>query len=302
MILKYRVVDAFTSRPFQGNPAAVVLDGDELSDSRMQQIAAEFNLSETVFVLHPASQQAGTCVRLRWFTPQCEVSFCGHASLAAIHSFCESAFEEGLAARRSDVAIQCAAGNLSMKIESAPDGARRYWLSMPRPDTYPVDFATNLLIDALQLPPQAECQGSAYRTRDRDVIVFLSSGEHLRSATPDMAKLDRLSRHHDVRGVSVASIDSGDASVACISRFFAPAAGIAEDPVTGSVHGPLAALLIHGSHVQPVRPGQWSFLCRQVPRSGRVGNVHVRAETRSAELAVEVGGSCVTVMSGRISV
>ena len=88
--LEYSVVDAFTSQPFQGNPAAVVLGGDALTDAAMQRIAAEFNLSETVFVLPRSDGDAGRGVRLRWFTPQCEVSFCGHATLAAVHAWCDA--------------------------------------------------------------------------------------------------------------------------------------------------------------------------------------------------------------------
>lgn len=307
LILDYRIVDAFASRPFQGNPAAVVLEADALTDSQMQQVASEFNLSETVYVLRPAGPHTGTTVRLRWFTPQCEVSFCGHASLAAIHAYCERQAEGDSPAvsqrpvQAREIGVQCAAGYLTVMIGSTPDDARCYWLSMPRPDVRPIDFSADPLLDALGLPRDMKCQVSPHQTRDQDVITLLTDGEQVRTLSPDMIKLERLSRQREIRGICVASTDTGDERVACISRFFAPAAGIAEDPVTGSVHGPLAALLIHGSHVPANRPGQWSFVCRQLPRNGRVGDVHIRAQRRDANLAVEVGGSCVTVMAGRIS-
>jgi PhzF family phenazine biosynthesis protein len=294
MSLEYQIVDAFASDPFHGNPAAVVFGGDELTDSCKQQIAAEFNLSETVFVLQPSVPRDKKTLRLRWFTPQCEVSFCGHATLAAVHAHCQRVDRTG------EIDIECAAGNLVMKVESGLNGTRRYWLSMPRPDLQAIDFPANLLLSALQLPPDVQCQAPSQRTRDGDVIVLLAHGAQVRSLTPDMAALDQLSRQKQVRGVCVASTDTGDAHVASISRFFAPATGIPEDPVTGSVHGPLAALLIHGSHVAQLRPGQWSFLCRQLPRNGRIGNVFVRAESSGNELIVEVGGSCVTTMTGEV--
>ena len=123
----------------------------------------------------------------------------------------------------------------------------------------------------------------------------------MRSLAPDFAALDRFSRQNDIRGVLVTSTDTGEDGVACISRFFAPAAGIPEDPVTGSVHGPLAELLIRCSRVPATRPNQWSFLCRQVPANGRVGDVHIRAESQAGELAIEVGGGCVTVVTGKLS-
>src|SRR5262245_46277922 len=128
MRLAYRIVDAFAAEPFNGNPAAVVFGGDELSDLCKQQIAAEFNLSETVFLLRPTESSDRPMVRLRWFTPLCEVSFCGHATLAAVHAYCEKAIET------TEIGIECAAGQLVVKIESGPSRLRRFWLSMPRPD------------------------------------------------------------------------------------------------------------------------------------------------------------------------
>jgi PhzF family phenazine biosynthesis protein len=97
-------VDAFTDEPFHGNPAAVVLSGDQLSDVAMQRIAREFNLSETVFVLRPVAQHAGPAIRLRWFTPSVEVSFCGHATWAAMHAYCRR--EQGVATRGEELAIE----------------------------------------------------------------------------------------------------------------------------------------------------------------------------------------------------
>jgi PhzF family phenazine biosynthesis protein len=297
MNLEYRVVDAFASQPFQGNPAAVVLQADALTDSQMQQLAAEFNLSETAFVLRTTPGINEPAIRLRWFTPQCEVSFCGHATLAAVHAFCEQAQESP-----SQLGIQCAAGNLGVRIDATQAATRRYWLSMPRPDITLAPDTIAQLLESLQLQNRANGIVSAHRTRDRDLILFMSDGKLLCEMRPDMSRLESYCLQHDTRGVCVASTDSGDLTVACISRFFAPAAGIAEDPVTGSVHGPLTALLIGGSHISPIEPGRWSFLCRQVPRNGRVGNVHVRAELLDTSLAVEIGGACVTVMSGRIAI
>jgi PhzF family phenazine biosynthesis protein len=294
--LDYCVVDAFTITPFQGNPAAVVFGADGLTDSVRQQIAREFNLSETVFVLQPTARSELPAVRLRWFTPQCEVSFCGHATLAAIH-----AFGDRVGGAIDKVAVECAAGNLVVKLDSAAAG-RRYWLSMPRPGLELSELPAPAVFEALRLPSDARLTQPIYRTRDRDVIVFVARGQHLSTLDPNMAALDRLSREHSIRGVSVACLETGDPDVACISRFFAPAAGIPEDPVTGSVHGPLAALLVRESHVPAIAPNRWSFRCRQFAGNGRSGDVYVRAESRADELAIEIGGSCVTVMQGRLSI
>jgi PhzF family phenazine biosynthesis protein len=290
------IVDAFTETPFQGNPASVVFGADELTDEARQQIAREFNLSETVFVLQPTAELRRPAVRLRWFTPQCEVSFCGHATLAATHAVVES----GRIAT-GELAVECAAGNLRVTIDAADDRRRRYWLAMPPPDVHPIELSRTQFAEALRLPADSQLQASLHQTRDRDLIAFLPSGDHVRTLVPDFAAVDRLCREHDIRGILTASCDTRDPSVACISRFFAPAAGIPEDPVTGSVHGPLAALLIRDSRVPTVGPNHWSFRCRQVPGNGRTGDVYVRAELRADELAIEIGGACVTVMLGRLS-
>jgi PhzF family phenazine biosynthesis protein len=226
----------------------------------------------------------------------CEVSFCGHATLAAVHALSERSGQ-----KISELGVECAAGNLRVKVETFRDGGRSYWLSMPNANVQPVELLTNELIGALRMLPDAHPEVPIFRTLEHDLILFVACGEHVRSLSPDFAALDRLSRQEDIRGVLVASTDTGDDGVACISRFFAPAAGISEDPVTGSVHGPLAALLIRRAHVRETRPNHWSFLCRQVPANGRVGEVHVRAESQAGELTIEVGGSCVTVMSGQLS-
>ena len=169
--LEYCVVDAFTETPFQGNPAAVVFGGDDLTDTAKQRIAAEFNLSETVFILRPTADQRSATVRLRWFTPQCEVSFCGHATLAAVHAFCERNGKE-----LGEVGVECAAGKLRVKVEKFRDGARSYWLSMPSPDVRPVELSTSAFTGALRLPPDAHVEAPVFRTRDCDVILFMPLG------------------------------------------------------------------------------------------------------------------------------
>jgi PhzF family phenazine biosynthesis protein len=293
--LDYRVVDAFSAIPFQGNPAAVVLGGDELTDGQMQQLAAEFNLSETVFVLRPSSPGPATGVRLRWFTPLCEEAFCGHATLAAIHTVCERSQAE------ADIAVECAAGNLRVRVEPTGPAGQRYWLSMPAPGLAESQLPHERLLAILGVSGDPDSVGPIFRTRDRDVIVLLNSGRQLRSLAPDMVALARFQHEHAVRGACVATTDTGRSDIACISRFFAPGDGVAEDPVTGSVHGPLAALLIRTGRVAPVASGRWAFDCQQVPGNGRLGVVYIRAESRGEDPSIEIGGSCVTVMSGRLS-
>ncbi len=294
--LNFRIVDAFTATPFQGNPAAVVLGGDELSDGQMQRLAAEFNLSETVFILKASSDRM-PAVKLRWFTPVCEEGFCGHATLAAIHAIVEQT-----KLVPTEIAVECVAGNLRVCVDPMASAGKRYWLSMPEPGLADSQIPHDRLREILGVASSSDLAGPIMMTRDRDIIVLLHVGRQVRSLAPDMSALARFQHEQNVRGACIASTDTGRPVIACISRFFAPGDGVAEDPVTGSVHGPLAALLITTGRVAPIQPSRWTFDCQQVPGNGRLGTVHIRAESRSGKLAIEIGGSCVTVMSGTLTI
>ena len=201
-MLELQVVDAFTDRPFSGNPAAVsVLDAFP-SDEWLQLVAREMNLSETSFVV-PRRDGA---YDLRWFTPATEVDLCGHATLASAHVL-------GGAARFH---------------------TRSGWLtcSSPQPGRIAMDFPSDPLT-ATSIPMDLP---SSYVGRGRaDLLVDVGDAVWLRSYVPDLTSIAAL----DARGLILTA--PGDAEgIDFISRFFAPGVGIPEDPVTGSAHCTLA--------------------------------------------------------------
>jgi len=205
-------VDAFTSRPFAGNPAAVcVLDGPA-DEQWMRNVAAEMNLSETAF-LHPENQG----YRLRWLTPAVEVDLCGHATLASAHVLWE---DKHLAAGTAAV-FHTRSGLLTCK-------QRGGWIEM--------DFPAKIA-EASDTPPQlAEALGAEllYTGRNQfDYLVEVRDEAVLRSLQPN----HHLLRQLPVRGV-IATARGADYDF--VSRFFAPGSGIDEDPVTGSAHSALA--------------------------------------------------------------
>ncbi len=200
-------VDAFTRRRFGGNPAAVCLTKEWLPETTMQAIAAENNLAETAFVV-----PGGAGYVIRWFTPTVEVALCGHATLASAYVLFEYAGHSAAA-----VEFDCKSGALRVTREA--DG--RLCLdfpSIPMPRCQPHER----LIDGLGVRPLEVLAAMDY-------MVVLESEDDVRSLQPDMAVLARLDR----RGVIVTA-KGGEADF--VSRFFAPAAGIPEDPVTGSAH------------------------------------------------------------------
>jgi len=201
-------VDAFASRSFTGNPAAVVILNSELSHETMQAIAAENNLSETAFVL-----SAGDGYHIRWFTPTVEVDLCGHATLASAHVLFNH-----LGCNDNPICFSSKSGLL--RARRGDDGI--IYLDFPVDTLHEVN-APKELPQALGIEPT-----EVYRGRD-DFLVIFDSEDVIASLSPKMEILSKIPS----RGVIVSAPGT---TVDFVSRFFAPQSGVPEDPVTGSAH------------------------------------------------------------------
>jgi len=254
-------VDAFTDRMFAGNPAGVCLLENAAAADWMQDVAREMNLSETAFLApHP-----GDGFDLRWFTPAVEVDLCGHATLASAHVLWESDTLDARATARfhthSGVLTACRRGA---------------WIELdfPAKREQAAEPPAGLL-EALGVRRPLHVGRNAF-----DYLIELDSEAAVRAARPDLAKLATI----EARGVIVTS---RAASNGCdfVSRFFAPRAGVPEDPVTGSAHCALAPYW-------SAKLGKAELIGRQV--SARGGTVRVRM----AGDRVLLGGQAVTVLRG----
>jgi PhzF family phenazine biosynthesis protein len=256
------VVDAFTERPFAGNPAAVCLLPEARPAVWMQGVAREMNLSETAFLVRQADGFA-----LRWFTPTTEVDLCGHATLASAHAL----WEAGHLLADEPARFHTRSGLLT-----ARRVGRRIEMDFPAQVAEACTVPPGLL-EALGLP------APRWVGRSRlDYLVQADTEAALRALKPDHAALAAL----PVRGVIVTAAATTP-GYDFVSRFFAPGAGIAEDPVTGSAHcclGPFWA----------ERLGKAEFLAYQAsPRGGEVG-------VRVASPRVFLQGQAVTVWRGEL--
>jgi PhzF family phenazine biosynthesis protein len=254
-------VDAFTDRPFAGNPAAVCVLPVARDSDWMQLVAREMNLAETAFLVRGADGYD-----LRWFTPAVEVDLCGHATLASAHVLWE---EEHLPAD-AEVRFHTRSGLLTA---TRRDGL--IWL----------DFPATPAVEAAAPPELAAALGVPLRFVGRtrfDLLVEVESEDTLRRLAPDLARLGGLA----VRGVIVTAA-SATPEREFVSRFFAPAAGVPEDPVTGSAHCALAPYW--GD-----RLGRTEL--RGYQASQRGGMVRVRL----AGDRVQLGGQAVTVLRGEL--
>ena len=209
-------VDAFTSEPFAGNPAAVCLLDEFPSDDWLMNFAGEMNLSETAFV-HPVEDGFA----LRWFTPGLEVDLCGHATLATAHTL----WTEGVVSAETDVIrFSTRSGDVFAHREGAVRDSFMIRLDFPSTPAVPASPPAGLLP---ALGTTAEYIGRS----KFDYLVHVASPEVLRSLTPDFVELDKV----DARGIIVTS-GSDDDRYDFLSRFFCPAVSINEDPATGSAH------------------------------------------------------------------
>ena len=199
-------IDAFASRPFAGNPAAVIPLSAWLPDELMQAIAAENALSETAFFAPEGSGH-----RIRWFTPSCEVDLCGHATLASAFVY----FTE-LEPRRTAITFQSRSGPLSVSRVG---------------ELLVLDFPSRPPSAADLLPGLAEALGAAPVEcwRARDLVVVLDSEATVRALQPDLTALARFDEFAVI--VTAKGLEAD-----FVSRFFAPRKGVPEDPVTGSAH------------------------------------------------------------------
>ncbi|MCK4631760.1 MAG: PhzF family phenazine biosynthesis protein [candidate division Zixibacteria bacterium] len=255
-------VDSFASEPFEGNPAGVCILKRAADERWMQKVALEMNLSETAF-LFPADNG----YNLRWFTPAAEVELCGHATLASAHVL----WEEGHIATDQDISFNTLSGELIAR----KDGE---WIELD----FPANPATSCPVpDGLEDALGAKIV--AVGKSRFDVIVEVKSDEIVRSLKSDIGRLGEL----PARGTIVTSRSDGQ-PYDFISRFFAPAVGVAEDPVTGS------AYTVLGPYWQE-KLGKSQFLAYQA--SARGGEVRVRVDGDR----VLLGGRAITVIRGELA-
>lgn len=257
-MLPIHIVDAFTHKRFAGNPAAVVPLETWLDDAHLQAIAAENNLAETAFILRDGDQW-----QLRWFTPAVEVPICGHATLASawviFNRLLPGSTSVTFTTRRSGLLHVTTCGDwLAMDFPAEP----------PRPSTRSLTAALGAApIDVLET--------------DRRLIAVFDDPAVVRSLTPDMAAIVALGVH----GVVVTA--PGDGGFDCVSRFFAPSAGISEDPVTGGAHCALAPYWTQ-------RLGKPEISAYQASARGGQMVCRMRGDR------VELKGQCVPYLSGQI--
>ncbi len=289
-------VDAFTQTPFTGNPAAVVSQADGLTESQMQRIAREMNCSETAFITQASHPEAD--LRLQWFTPKAEVDLCGHATVAAMHVLTmEGRFKLGVG-KTQILYLETRSGLLSVTVDyTDPQGAWT-WLTLPSCEFQPLTAVmTEKLLPLLGLTDLVVQQRPVQESLNGDVLVAVKNLQQLYSLQPDLSGLASLGTQH-WRGICVFTTETLEPQSAAHSRFFAPQLGILEDPVTGSVSGPLALYLQQSHQLK-----QSEIAAEQIgaPRSTlRIGEAakEIRINPLKAAKSLGQANSCIILEQG----
>jgi PhzF family phenazine biosynthesis protein len=272
---RFAQVDVFGAEPFLGNPVAVVVDGDGVSDASMAVFARWTNLSETTFLLPPTSPEAD--YRLRILTPRRELPFAGHPTLGSAHAWLAA----GGVPRDSGVLVQeCAAGLVRLRVS---EGAIAF-AAPPRQRTGPVDEATLARAAAALGLAREEILGHEWADNGPGWLALrLESAERVLAIRPESARLGGLA-------VGVVGPHPAGAECAFEVRAFIPDAGVAEDPVTGSLNAGIAQWLI-GAGLAPER-----YVAAQGTAMGRAGRVLVERVGDD----VWIGGATATLIEGTV--
>jgi PhzF family phenazine biosynthesis protein len=257
-------VDAFTNEPFKGNPAGVCILDHEPDSEWMQNIAMEMNLSETAFVF-PGKD----CRRIRYFTPEVEVPLCGHATLSASHIM----YENNLVKEGEEASLLAKAGILKIRKSGS-------WITMNFPSyqinqrTVPVEFEKVVGVKPLEF----------YKCDNGLTLALVSEEKIIRELTPDFKAM----KESEFGDLMVTSLSSDKKYDFCL-RFFAPALGIDEDPVTGSAHCALVPFW-------NMKTGKKDFISHQVSKREGILKVSLKGDR------VEISGQSKTIFKAELFV
>lgn len=276
-------IDAFTSEPFKGNPAAVVFD-NSLNDDEMNSIATEMNLSETAFL----SDIEKADYNLRWFTPKSEVNLCGHATIASLHFL----YEKNLIKENSQITFNTKSGTISAgKLEEY------YFMQLPFISFSKAEFSLNNLYDALGLDSN-QIKNEAFISSNRYLYISVDNLRTLFNLKPDFIRLTEIISSQNIfSDIAVYTLQTAEKDSVAHLRFFAPVEGVYEDPVTGSAAGPLLMLLKNQNLIENFSEDK-IYKIEQGDILNRHGRVGVSLNETKKEL--KIYGKAVTVLKGSL--
>ena len=287
MIIPAAIVDAFTSTAGQGNRAGVVTRAEGLDEAAMRSAARAVAASETAF-LFPGP-------RLRFFTPADEIPFCGHATVATIHYLAET----GAIPVPGRMEVQCGTGPLRIEI----DAQRTVWIDSGTVEWTEVNKRVEVSVMELLGAPESVREPSLPVLKSRGkLFIPMTRRRDLWDVNPKWSAIEGLHRELGIMGLYAFTLDVVEAGSVSHGRFFAPAVGIREDPVTGSASVPLAHYLARfGILKLPEKGGTVRARAEQGDAMGKPGRVELEVTGAPGKIEnIRIGGRAVTVIEGTL--
>ncbi|WP_027408114.1 PhzF family phenazine biosynthesis protein [Anoxybacteroides tepidamans] len=286
-------VDSFTNKPFGGNPAGVVIDEVGLDDQVMQNIARELNLSETAFLFR--TDEGATDFRVRYFTPTTEIDFCGHATVASAWIL---ATEYGWADKANKVVFETNNGPVPVEWTKQDKNLEAVTMTLVAPKVRDAKLSINEAARMVGIP--VEEVDDRYPIREAfagnwHLLIPVKSRAAIDAAQPQLDDLDVANR---ASGISTTHLFTFDAKEGydLYTRDFAPAVGIAEDPVTGAANGALTGYLYLEGILEPNRSHQ--LIIGQGDAIGRPGTLFAEIEPSTPAPVIRIGGRAVKTIAG----
>jgi trans-2,3-dihydro-3-hydroxyanthranilate isomerase len=284
--IEFYQIDAFTNQPFSGNPAAVLFSNN-LPDKKMQQIAAEMNLSETAFL----SDSEAADYKLRWFTPTTEVDLCGHATIASLHFL----YESKRIINQKEISFETKSGILKCY-----RSADKNFMQIPYPELEVFDGCKEEILDGLNIDRVDVCNLPFILSNNGYLFIAIKSLKALWNLKPDFLNLKSLSNSKkEFFDIALFTADTIEKNSSAHLRFFAPYHGIDEDPVTGSACGPMLPVLIKLGIIKNYNDDQM-LTFEQGDVLNKSGRVFVKFN--SVQNNLFIAGEAVTVMKGNLLV
>lgn len=280
-----KIVDVFSSTPFKGNPVAVVLDAEGLDTAQMQAIAGWTNLSETTFLLPPT--QPGATYKLRIFSPRNELDFAGHPTLGSAFAALEA---KRIFPTDGKIIQECGVGLVTVHVENT-----HLSLTLPEATLKAVTKETILEIEAILGHSVSQTASPiTVNTGIIWIVAYIPNAKNVLNIKPNLERLAALSNTLNVAGLTVFGNHEHNREIEV--RTFAPACGIAEDPVCGSGNGSVAAFR---QHYNLLDLQDASYIAHQGQNVGRNGKIIVNYKENGQ---INIGGSCITTVDGKINI
>jgi trans-2,3-dihydro-3-hydroxyanthranilate isomerase len=295
--IKFYQVDAFTDQAFGGNPAGVVPEAAFLEEEEMQLAAREFNLSETAFLSPSDSENAD--FRVRYFTPSCEIDFCGHATLSAAWIM---ASESDWLKHSREIRFETNIGIVPVTFQTAGGKLLSAEMTQISPKVKEIEYVLEDLCRMIGISSADIDERYPVRlgyTGNWHLLVPLKTREAIDQAAPQFDLVEEHNRRLGISTTHLFTFDAKGMEYDIYTRDFAPAAGISEDPVTGSANGALAGYLMLERILEHGRSHK--LVIGQGHAAGRPGLLEAGVSSDGENIRITVGGRAVTVISGMLA-